>query len=151
MPNTYFVAQFSKPFTSFGTFRQFPPRNGEKGEEGSILGSREVDPGQAKISGPFAGAYLDLTTTSGEQVLVKIAHGTSYEQAEQRLQSEAPGWDFDRVHRQAEDAWAAKLNQIEVEGGSEKEKTLFYSCLLHSFASPRLVAQKGRAVRDPRR
>jgi predicted alpha-1,2-mannosidase len=148
--DTYFVAQFSKPFTSFGTFRQFPPRNGAKGEEGSILGSREVDPGQAKISGPFAGAYLDLTTTSGEQVLVKIAHGTSYEQAEQRLQSEDPGWDFDRVHRQAEDAWAAKLNQIEVEGGSEKEKMLFYSCLLHSFASPRLVAQKGEplATRD---
>ena len=97
--NTYFVAQFSKPFTSFGTFRQFPPRNGEKGEEGSILGGKEVDPGQAKVSGPFAGAYLNLTTTSEEQVLVKIARGTSYEQAEQRLQSEDPGWDFDRVHR----------------------------------------------------
>ena len=143
---TYFVAQFSKPFTAFGTFRQFPPRNGEKGEQGSILGSREVDPGQSIISGPFAGAYLDLTTTAGEQVLVKIAHGTSYEQAEQRLQSEVAGWDFDRVHRQAEDTWASKLNQIEVEGGSEKEKMLFYSCLLHSFASPRLIAKKGEPL-----
>jgi predicted alpha-1,2-mannosidase len=143
---TYFVAEFSKPFTGFGTFRQFPPRNGEKGEEGSILGSREVVSGQSTVAGPFAGAYLDLTTTAGEQLVVKIAHGTSYEQAEQRLKAESPGWDFDRVHRQADDAWAAKLNQIEVEGGSEKEKMLFYSCLLHSFASPRLVARKGEPL-----
>jgi predicted alpha-1,2-mannosidase len=143
---TFFVAEFSKPFAAFGTFRQFPPRNGEKGEEGSILGSREVVSGRSTISGPFAGAYLNLTTTAGEQVLVKIAHGTSYAQAEQRLQSESPGWDFDRVHGQAEDAWAAKLNQIEVEGGSEKEKMLFYSCLLHSFAGPRLIAKKGEPL-----
>jgi predicted alpha-1,2-mannosidase len=34
------------------------------------------------------------------------------------------------------------LNRIEVEGGTEKQKMLFYSCLYHSFASPRLVAAK---------
>jgi predicted alpha-1,2-mannosidase len=41
------------------------------------------------------------------------------------------------------DADAGPQDLIEVEGGSEKEKMLFYSCLLHSFASPRLVAKKG--------
>ncbi len=142
----YFVAEFSKPFASFGTFRQFPPRPGEHGEAGSILGGREVTAGQTAVSGPYAGAYLDYSTNANEQVLVKIAHGTSYEQAEHRLQSENPGWDFDRVHRQAEDVWAAKLNHIEVEGGTEKEKMLFYSSLLHSFASPRLLAKKGEPL-----
>ncbi|WP_233581406.1 GH92 family glycosyl hydrolase [Acidipila sp. EB88] len=147
---TYFVAEFSKPFTSFGTFVQHPPRAGERGEEGSILGGKEVDPDQPTISGPFAGAYLNFATNAGEQVLVKVAHGTSYEQAEQRLHAENPGWDFDRVHHAAQDTWASKLDQVEVEGGSEKERTLFYSCLLHSFASPRLVAKKGEplALRD---
>lgn len=140
---TYFVAEFSRPFTAFGTFRQVPPRHGERGEVGSILGDRQVEPGQATMSGLFAGAYMDFTTTAGEHVLVKVAHGASYEQAGQRLQAENPGWDFDHVHQQAEQAWAIKLNRIEVKGGSEQEKMLFYSCLLHSFASPRLVAKKG--------
>lgn len=143
---SYFVAEFSKPFSSFGTFCQHPAHNGEKGEEGSILGDKEVDPGQNTISGPFAGAYLNMTTSAGEQVLVKVAHGTSYQQAEQRLQAENPGWDFDRLHAQARDAWAARLNQIEVEGGTEKERMLFYSCLLHSFASPQLIAKKGEPL-----
>ncbi len=147
---SYFVAEFSKPFHAFGTFCQHPPRDGEKGEAGSMLGGKEVDPGQAAISGPFAGAYLDLRTTEGEQVLVKVAHGTSFAQAEGRLQAENPGWNFDRVRGEARDRWAAKLNQIEVEGGSDKERMLFYSCLLHSFDSPRLVARKGEplALRD---
>ena len=86
---------------------------------------------------------MQFSTTEGEQVLVKIAPGRSYADAEARLQSEDPGWNFDGVRQQAEDAWARKLNQIEVTGGTEKEKMLFYSCLFHSFASPRLVARKG--------
>lgn len=135
---TYFVAEFSKPFKMFGTFRQIPPTG-----RGSLVGGKDVEPDARTISGPFAGAYLRFSTTQGEQVLVRIAHGTSYDAAEARLQSEVADWNFDRIHKQAEDAWAKKLNQIQVEGGTEKEKMLFYSCLMHSFASPRLVARKG--------
>lgn len=135
--SSFFVAEFSRPFQSFGTFKQIPPDNGEG------LGDKDVEPDTRTISGPYAGTYLQFAATEGEQVLVKIAHGTSYSQAEQRLQSEDPGWDFDRVHKQAEAVWAKKLDLIEVKGGTEKQKMLFYSCLLHSFASPRLVASKG--------
>ena len=135
--DTYFVAEFSKPFSSFGTFRQIPPKQGDG------LGDKDVEPDTRTLSGNFAGTYLQFATTEGGQVLVKVAHGQSYADAEQKLQSEDPGWDFERVRKQAEDAWAKKLNLIEVKGGTEKEKMLFYSCLFHSFASPRLVASKG--------
>ncbi|HZU09419.1 MAG TPA: GH92 family glycosyl hydrolase [Pseudacidobacterium sp.] len=136
----YFVAEFSRPFTSYGTFKQHPP---DDPSHGDILGWDEVDPDAKTISGRFAGAYLRFTTKPGEQILVKIASGFSYEMAEQHLQNEDPGWAFDRIRQQAEQAWAKKLDQIEVEGGTEKEKTLFYSCLYHSFASPHLLARKG--------
>ena len=138
--DAYFVAEFSKPFSAFGTFKRVPPRNPDGG---SILGDSDVEPGARSVSGRFIGVYLDLHTTAGEQVLVKVAHGQSYAEAQARLQAEDPGWDFEAIHREAEAAWAAKLDRIEVEGGTEKEKMLFYSCLLHAFTSPRLLARKG--------
>jgi predicted alpha-1,2-mannosidase len=135
---TYFLAEFSKPFTAFGTFKQIPPRHGD-----SIIGDSDVHPESRTITGPFAGAYLHYATTDGERVLVKVASGISYSAAEERLQKEDPEWDFDAVKHAAENAWRAKLNRVEVNGGTEKERMLFYSCLYHSFASPHLIAKKG--------
>ncbi|HEX3471201.1 MAG TPA: GH92 family glycosyl hydrolase [Silvibacterium sp.] len=137
---TYFVAKFSRPFITFGVFRQIPARGPN---DYSMIGYDDVAPEEKTISGNFAGAYIRFATTQGEQVLMKVATGVSYEKAESRLNAEDPGWDFDRVKRQAEEAWAKKLNAIQVKGGTEKEKMLFYSCLYHSFASPQLVARKG--------
>ena len=136
----YFVAEFSRPFQAFGTFKRSPPSDPERG---SIMGDSDVEPGTRSVTGRFIGVYLDLHTSAGEQVLVKVAHGQSYAQAEARLSQEDPGWNFDTVRGKAEAAWAAKLDRIEVEGGTEKQKTLFYSCLLHAFTSPRLIARKG--------
>jgi len=136
---SYFVAEFSRPFTSFGTFKQHPAERPGY----SLLGDDEVDPDARTISGHFAGAYLQFATTSGEQVLVKVASGVSYATAEERLKAEEPGWNFDGVRQQAETAWAMKLDRIEVQGGTEKQKMLFYSCLYHSFYSPQLRARRG--------
>ena len=49
------------------------------------------------------------------------------------------------MHREAEQAWAQKLNAVEVKGGTEKQRELFYSCLYHSFFSPQLLARKGES------
>lgn len=136
---TYFVAEFSQPFVSFGTFRQIPPKD----EHYPLIGFSDVQPGVRDISGNFAGAYLRFATTQDEQVLVKIATGISYAMAQQRLQAEDPGWDFDSIRHKAEEAWAKKLDLIEVQGGTAKQRMLFYSCLYHSFDSPRLIAGKG--------
>jgi len=140
----YFVAEFSKPFNKFGTFHQNPP--GQPGR-GSIVGSNTVTADSRSESGSYAGAYLDFATNDNEQILAKIASADSFEAAEARLKAENSGWDFDGIRRQAEAAWAKKLNTIEVKGGTEHERVLFYSNLYHSFASPRLVARKGESFR----
>ncbi len=137
--NTYFVAKFSVPFKSFGTFRQIPPKPGS----GSLIGRKDVHSGARHVSGHYAGSYVRFETTPGQQVLMKIAHGHSYAEAMQRMQAEDPGWDFARVRHQARAAWTRKLNLIQVAGGTEKQKMLFYSCLLHALVSPRLLARKG--------
>lgn len=135
---SFFVAEFSRPFVAFGAFKQNPSRGGEP-----IIGFSDVEPDARGITGRFAGAYVRYATTANEQVLVKVASGVSYEAAQARLQKEDSGWDFDEVKRAAERAWTGKLDQVEVKGGTEKERMLFYSSLYHSFASPRLIAKKG--------
>ena len=141
---SFFVAEFSHPLQSFGTFKQEPPH----GVRDPLIGFDDVNPGDRAISGNFAGAYLRFSATDRQQVLVKIASGTSYDAAEARLRAEQPGWDFDALHRQAEEAWAKKLNAIEVKGGTERQRQLFYSCLYHSLYSPHLLARTGEEFTD---
>jgi len=141
---TCFVAMFSKACHAFGTFKENPPQQAGRG---GFLGGNTVTPGGKTESGPYAGAYLDFTTSEGEPVLVKIAAADSFEDAQKFLETESPGWNFDGIHRQAEETWARLLNTIEVKGGTEHERMLFYSNLFRSFASPCLVARKSEAFR----
>jgi predicted alpha-1,2-mannosidase len=139
----YFVAEFSKPFKSFGTFRK---SSGD--ERGYGIGDKDVLPGARTIEGGFAGSYADFTTRDGEPVLVKIAHGPSFAAAEQRLRSESPGWDFEAMRGRAQAEWAGLLDKVQVTGGTDKQRRIFYSTLYQSFASPRLVARKGESFTD---
>jgi predicted alpha-1,2-mannosidase len=139
---SWFVAEFSRPFAGFGTFRA------NLSDKGEGLGGEDVQAARRKVSGSYAGAYATFDTRAGEQVLVRIAHGHNAEEAEQRLHAEAGGWDFERVHAQARAAWAQLFDRVEVTGGTPKQRMLFYSTLYHSFASPRLIARKGDHFTD---
>jgi putative alpha-1,2-mannosidase len=95
-------------------------------------------------SGSYAGCYLNYSTLEGEIVLAKIAAGSSYAEAQNRLKAENPAWDFAAIKRSAQDTWGKRLNAIEIKGGTEKERSIFYSALYHAFASPKMVARKGQ-------
>jgi predicted alpha-1,2-mannosidase len=140
--NQFFILECSRPFSSFGTFRQNNPTvNGAGVRRGDT-----ISPDSRSESAGYAGAYLNFTTAEHERVLFKVASGDSFETAQKRLADEEPGWDFDAIKLQAEAAWSRKLDTIEVKGGTEKERMLFYSCLYHVFSSPRLVARKGEPL-----
>ena len=139
----YFVAEFSKPFKSCGTFRQNPPAL----DGGRVRRDDVTIPDSRAETGNYAGCYLNFSTAAGEQVLVKIAAGRDFEEAQQQLESENPGWDFDGLKGRAESAWNDKLGRIEIQGGTEQERRLFYSALYHSLSTPRLVTRKGLQFR----
>lgn len=138
----FFIAEFSQPFARFGTFRA------DHSERSRGLGSEDVQADRRTISGNYAGAYVTFDTRAGEQVLMRVAHGHSAEEAEQRLHSAGKDWDFDRVHAEARAAWASIFDRVEVSGGTPKQRAMFYSTLYHSLASPRLVARKGQRFTD---
>ncbi|MBL7951017.1 MAG: GH92 family glycosyl hydrolase [Flavobacteriales bacterium] len=70
-------------------------------------------------------------------IIVKVGiSAVSIEGARKNLDAEVPHWDFDRVRAEAEDAWNAKLNKIQVEGGTREQQRIFYTALYHSYVAP---------------
>jgi len=136
-----FVAEFSKPFKRFGTFHQNPPRL----EGNRVRRDDAVWDNARNGSGSYAGAYVDFSTTAGETILVRITTGRNYDSAQQQLAGESA--DFDAVHETVRQAWSEKLNLIEVTGGTEHQRTLFYSTLYNSLLTPRLISKKGAPLR----
>lgn len=135
-----FVAKFSKPFKAFGTFHQVPPQV----EGARVHRDDTVQPDSRSDSGGYAGCYLKFATTAGEQILVRITAGRTFE-AEYELAADSQS--FDEVHQRAREAWSQKLNLIEVKGGTEKERMLFYSTLYNSLLTPWLITHKGEHLR----
>ena len=138
-----FVAEFSRPFASFGTFHRDPPAPGMVGADWFLLGLDKISPSGRSESGTYTGCFLSFATAEAETILVKITAAGDYEQAGKTLRAESPGWDFKGIRDQARQVWRTKLDAIEVKGGTEKQRSIFYSCLYHAFASPIMVARKG--------
>ena len=49
----------------------------------------------------------------------------------------SPARDYDRVKDSAREAWNGELAKIEVEGGTDTLRTIFYTALYHSMLMPR--------------
>lgn len=136
-----FIVEFSKPFKAFGTFKQNQPRL-----EGSrVRRDDAIFPESRNVTGSYAGAFLEFSTKAGEEIVVRVTTGRTIEAAQQQLNGESKL--FDRVRAAARDAWSEKLNLIEVQGGTEPERVMFYSTLYHSLLTPRLNSKKGTPLR----
>ncbi len=126
--NVWFHAEFSEPFGVSGTWKEGIP-----------------DEGGSSQSGRETGAYAGFSPAPGDQVLVKI--GISYigaEQARANLEMEIPGWDFDAVKAKARRTWNEALNRIRVEGGTEKQRTIFYTALYRALGRMTNITEYGR-------
>lgn len=79
-----------------------------------------------------------LAIGSGEgPLLIKVGiSAVSIEGARANIEAEVPHWDFDLVRKQAEDAWNAKLDKIQVKGGTLEQQRVFYTALYHSYVAP---------------
>lgn len=136
-----FVLEFSKPFKSFGTFRQNQPVL----EGARVRRDDAIWANARNSSGSYAGAYLNFSTAAGEQILVRIATGRTLEAAQRQLDADPN--NFEEVHQRAKDLWNEKLNLIEVKGGTEHQREMFYSTLYNSLLTPRLITKKGTPLR----
>lgn len=117
----YFVAQFDRPFASFGTW------DGKGAKD------------QAKSrSGVHTGAYVGFP--AGEMVTVRVGTSLiSLEQAERALQAELPKADLDAAAEAARRVWDRSLATFEIQGGTPEERRTFYTAYYHSLQFPRML------------
>ena len=121
----YFVAEFSKPFTYYGTFDN-DYKTPESG--GSIWPYKNGE------TGKNIGAFVTFRTVENEQILVKVGISyTSIEGAGKNLKAEIPDWDFDLVRNDARELWNRELSRIKIEGVTDDQKEIFYTAMYHSF------------------
>lgn len=89
------------------------------------------------------GEKADLPTVdfvSGSKP-VEIKIGLSFvstENAKENLEKELGDKSFETVKAEASEAWEKLLSKIQVSGGTDRQKELFYSCLYRSFLWPAL-------------
>ncbi|HEX9425873.1 MAG TPA: GH92 family glycosyl hydrolase [Pyrinomonadaceae bacterium] len=124
----YFVIQFSKPFTAFGTWENNDIHRGSKQESGHRMGG-----------------YASFATTQGEEIKVRI--GTSFisiDQARDNLRREISDWDFDHVKTEGRRIWSEALDRIRIQGGSKAERVNFYTAMYHVLLFPRTFSEYGR-------
>ncbi|MBR3514033.1 MAG: GH92 family glycosyl hydrolase [Bacteroidaceae bacterium] len=80
---------------------------------------------------------LISTLNMGMPLLVKVGlSAVSVENALGNLLSENPGWDFDAVCRQTDEAWNAELSKIRISTADEAKRRVFYTALYHTMTAP---------------
>lgn len=78
-----------------------------------------------------------LFENTQEPLLAKVGISpVDYEGAKNNLESEIPHWGFDAIKKAAHQSWKDELSKIEVRGGDDNQKAIFYSSLYHTAISP---------------
>lgn len=118
----YFVIRFSEPISS------------------CVLNHSQGSLTQGKsVSGTDLIALLMFGNTSGKTLLIKVGlSAVSAEGARKNLEEEIPGWNFEEIRTHGENAWNDELSKITVSGGTDAQKTVFYTALYHAFLAPNL-------------
>ena len=109
----YFHAEFSKTFKSYGSWT-----------------GKEVVHGEKEKTGSNIGIYTTYSTLKGEQVQVRVGFSfISTDQARYNLENEIADWDFERVKSNGREIWNKVLSKIQIKGGAESQRVIFYTAL----------------------
>jgi len=111
----FFVIKFDKPFIKYEQLEKGPKENAPKYILTFNLGKNKIL--LAKIS-------LSSVDVAG---------------AKRNMQTEVPGWDFEKVKQNAENTWNQYLGRIEIKAKT-KQKEIFYTSLYHLFLQPSNIA-----------
>ncbi len=132
----HFVAEFDQPFADYGVWRNDTvTHRGSSASGGTGYGEKFPDKGQG--SGAWIG--FDPARAGG---VVNVRIGVSYvseANARANLAAENPqGTSFETIRDQTHAAWNRRLGQIEVQGGTPDQQTVFYTALYHALVVPNL-------------
>lgn len=127
----FFYAKFSKPFKKFG-----------------IAINDALVNNIAEAEGTNIKAYVTFKTKRDEEILAKVGiSAVSVEGAKKNLEAENSGWNFAEIKVRAKEAWNKQLSTIEVDGGIEKQRRIFYTSMYHAALAPNIFMDAGSKFR----
>jgi len=136
----YFVARFSKEASNFGVWKKMPSMKAEASWCKNNNKFKYYNGYTQQMAGDSIGAWMTFNTVKNKVVLVKV--GISYvsiKNARKNLESEIKNFDFDSVVMQASKVWEQTLSKVRVKGGTEDQKTIFYTALYHTQIHPNIL------------
>lgn len=110
---TYFVARFSQPF------------------DRDVVISQDGGTAYLTFAAAASGSASSLTVNVG-------ISPSGVADAAANLSAEVGAKPFDDVKSGAEQAWARVLNRVQIQGGTEDQRTAFYTSLYHAMLGPTL-------------
>ena len=139
----YFVARVSRSAERTGYWKLQPEMTGIEAQWSGDSGEYKLyERYSREIMGDDIGFYFSFGEVErGEQIEVKV--GISYvsiENARRNLDAEVGDACFDEVRLEAHDKWREALGRIRVAGGTDEERTIFYTGLYHALLHPNLLS-----------
>lgn len=137
----YFVMKVSKAPKEMGYWKKQREMKGVEAEWDIHSGKYKLyTKYNREMSGCDIGVWFTYDTEEEEQIEVKIGVSfVSIENAWLNMNTEQPGFDFDKVYANARNQWNDDLSRIKVEGGTEEEKTIFYTAMYHLLIHPNIL------------
>ena len=115
----------------------------KKPEKSGILASGTVKYGKSSVEGKDAALALAF---SGQKE-IGVRYGISFistEQARKNLEREINSYDVSAIARIGRNEWNDALGKIQVSGGSENDKTVFYTSLYRCYERPVNLSEDGK-------
>ena len=139
----YFVLRVTKTPSASGYWKKQRPMTGVEAEWTPDNGRYKLYTEYGReLAGDDVGYWFTFDDLEeGEQIEIRM--GISYvstENARLNLDAEQPeGTTFDAVRERARKQWNDDLDRIRVEGGTEQQRTVFYTALYHTLIHPNLL------------
>lgn len=138
----YFAVRVSKVPSAQGLWKFQRPKKGVEAEWDVDDSQYKLYPDFAKtMSGDDIGVWYTYDMAAGE--VVEVSVGVSFvseENALQNLNAEQPEEiTFDDIYADARQKWNDDLGRITVDGGSDDQKTVFYTALYHTLIHPNVL------------
>jgi predicted alpha-1,2-mannosidase len=129
----YFTASFDQPVVANGTWKDAtvsPGSSHTTGGEGYATG--------ADRAGRGSGGYVTFAPGAKVRMRVGISY-VSLAGAEQNLTEELrPGATVDRTAADGYKQWKNELQNVRITGGSDAQRTTFYTALYHTLLQPNI-------------
>ncbi|MCD7976913.1 MAG: GH92 family glycosyl hydrolase [Tannerellaceae bacterium] len=137
----YFVMKVSKAPKEMGYWKKQREMKGVEAEWDIHSGKYKIyTQYNREMSGDDIGVWFTYDTEENEQIEVKVGVSfVSIENARLNMNTEQPGFDFDKVYANARSQWNKDLSRIKVEGGTEEEKIVFYTSMYHLLIHPNIL------------